>query len=133
MITELIIKQLEEMGFELKEVPEIGYVFQYEESNMLFMPDEDDDSFVRFSLPHIYDVTDDNMTMLLEIINELNVTLKFIKVCALHDGVWVIYEHRFYAGDNLEDLLGHILRLLQFTAFMFQKKVNGGFELDIED
>ena len=32
MITELIIKQLEEMGFELKEVPEIGYVFQYEES-----------------------------------------------------------------------------------------------------
>ena len=48
------------------------------------------------------------------------------------DSVWAIYEHKLVTTDNLSELLEHIIRVLEVTAFVFHKKINGE-ELNFED
>lgn len=133
MKKELIINTLEEQGFKLEELDDLGYLFQYGESKFLLMPEDKDDDMLRFALPSIYDVNDDNRAMILDIVNDLNLCIKYTKACVYMDGVWVFYEHRLSGNEDLNALIEHILNLMMFTTFIFHKKVNGDFEYDNEE
>ncbi len=133
MKKELIINTLKEQGFDLQELDDLGYLFQYGDSKFLFMPDDNDDEMLRFALPSIYDVNDDNRAMLLELLNEVNLCIKYTKVCQYMDGIWVFYEHRLSDNEDIAGLIEHILNLMLFTTFIFHKKVNGDFEYDNEE
>ena len=133
MKKEMIIKSLEEQGFKLEELDDLGYLFQYGESKFLYMPDDSDDDMLRFALPSIYDINEDNRAMILELVNDMNLRVKYTKVCAYMEGVWVFYEHRMSNNEDVADLIEHILNLMLFTTFIFHKKVNGDFEYDNEE
>lgn len=124
MNKELVLEKLEEFGFSVKEIPDFGFVFNYEEINYLYTPDEDED-FLRFSVPNIFDVTDENRALVFEIINQTHLKIKYGKVCVYGDNVWATYEHRVFNNDNIEEIIEHCLMLLQATVVLFHRLVEG--------
>lgn len=123
-----VLEKLEVLGFDIEEVPDFGYVFKYEGLTLLFMPDDDED-FLRFAAPNMFDVTDENRAFVLEVVNETNLTIKYSKVCVYGEQVWAFYEYCLFGGD-LEDIIEHSLYLIRATVALFHRKVEGG---DIEE
>lgn len=123
-----VLEKLAVLGFEVEEIPEFGFLFGYEGLSIVYMPD-DDENFLRFAAPHMFDVTEGNRAFVLEIVNETNLTIKYSKVCVYGDQVWAFYEYRLFGEDKLEEIVEHILLLIQATVALFHRKVEGG---DIE-
>lgn len=123
---EIILDQLKAMGFEPIELGDVGFVFKYEDMNYLYMPDDDDEQFLRIVIPHLFEVTDENRVAVLDAMHETGLMLKYAKVCIMYENAsWAIYEHRLTSTDNLAELLEHIIRVLEAAAHVFYKKING--------
>ena len=133
MNKEKVLAQLEELGFALEEAGEYGYFFKFEGLNVLYMPDDDDENFLRFAVPNIYDVTEENKDLVLEVVNNTNMAIKYSKTCVVGDDVWIFYEYRLFGEDNLEEIIEHSMRLLQATFFLFHRKIEGDDSLPGED
>ena len=122
---EIILDQLKAMGFEPIELGDVGYVFKYEDMNYLYMPDDDDEQFLRIVIPQLFEVTDENRVAVLEAMHDTGLMLKYAKVCIMYENaVWAIYEYRLIS-DNLAELLEHIIRVLEAAVHVFYKKING--------
>lgn len=132
MSKELILAKIVELGFSIEEAGDFGYVFKFEELTILYMPD-DDENFLRFAVPNIYDVTDENKRFVLEVVNDTNMSIKYSKTCVYGDSVWVFYEYRLFGEDNLEDIIEHSMLLLQASYFLFHRKLEGDDTLPGED
>lgn len=132
MNKELVLSKLEELGFMLEEAGEFGHIFKYEELTILYMPD-DDDNFLRFAVPGIFDVTDENKDFVLEVVNATNMAIKYSKTCVYGDDVWVFYEYRLFDNAHLDDILEHAMLLLQATYYLFNRKIEGDESLPGED
>lgn len=123
---EIIMEQLTSMGAAPVELENVGYVFKYDDINYLYLPDDDDEQFLRIVIPHLFDVTEENHVAVLEAIHDTACLLKYAKVCIMRDAsAWAIYEHKLCPTDNMQELLEHIIRVLEATALVFQKKMNG--------
>lgn len=123
---EIIIDQLKAMGFEPIELGDAGIVFKYEDMNYLYMPDDDDEQFLRIVIPHLFEVTDENRVAVLDAMHETGLMLKYAKVCIMYENAaWAVYEHRLTATDNLAELLEHIIRVLEATVHVFYRKISG--------
>ena len=132
MSKELMLAKIEELGFSIEEAGDFGYVFKFEELTILYMPD-DDENFLRFAVPNIYDVSDENKRFVLEVVNDTNMSIKYSKTCVYGDSVWVFYEYRLFGEDNLEDIIEHSMLLLQASYFLFHRKLDGDDTLPGED
>lgn len=133
MNKEKVLELLEELGFALEEAGEYGYFFRFEGLNVLYMPDDDDENFLRFALPCIYDVTDENKNLVLEVVNTTNMHIKYSKTSVSGDNVWVFYEYCLFDEDYLEKIIEHSMRVLQATYFLFHRKIEGDDSLPTED
>ena len=133
MNKELVLSKLEELGFSLEEVGECGYIFKYEEIAVLYMTDDDDENFLRFGLPNVFDVTEENRPFVLEIVNATNKNIKYSKTCVCGEDVWIFYEHRIFGNEKLEDVIEHCLLLLQATYYLFYRKIEGDDSLPCDD
>lgn len=123
---EIILDQLKAMGFEPIELGDVGFVFKYEDMNYLYMPDDDDEQFLRIVIPHLFEVTEENRMAVLEAMHETSLLLKYAKVNIMYESAaWAVYEHRLTSTDNLPELLEHIIRLLEAAAHVFYMKING--------
>lgn len=123
---EIIIDQLKAMGFEPIELGDAGFVFKYEDVNYLYMPDEDDEQFLRIVVPHLFEVTDENRVAVLDAMQETGLMLKYAKVCIMYENTaWAVYEHRLTSTDNIAELLEHIIRVLEAAVHVFYRKISG--------
>lgn len=130
---EIILQELNAMGYETTEVESLGYVFCHEDKYFLYSPEDDDEEFLRIAIPQLYDVTEENRIDVIKALHETAYLIKYSKPVIMYtDSVWAIYEHKLVTTDNLSELLEHIIRVLEVTAFVFQKKINGE-ELNFED
>lgn len=77
MSKELVLEKLESLGFSVVDAHKFGYVFEYEELTFLYMPD-DDENFLRFALPNIFDVTTENRSFVLALSLEITTFLSSI-------------------------------------------------------
>ena len=57
---EKILAAFENLGFNLEDTDSLGYSFNYEGINYLYMYNEDDEDFLNISVPGIYDLEEDN-------------------------------------------------------------------------
>jgi hypothetical protein len=122
MSKELVLEKLESLGFSVVDAHKFGYVFEYEELTFLYMPD-DDENFLRFALPNIFDVTTENRSFVLELVNDINMTIKYSKTCVFGENVWIFCEFRLFGDDNIEAIIEHGLLLLQATLGLFHRKI----------
>lgn len=119
-----IVETLTVMGFEVKGIPKFGSLFKYERLPVAYMPDNDE-NFLRFAAPNIFDVTEENRAFVLEVVNETNLTIKYSKVCVYGDQVWAFYERRLFGERDIEDIIEHCLVLLKATVSLFHRKIEG--------
>ena len=105
----IVLEKLCSMGFEPTLVGDIGYVFNYEEVNFLYMPDDDDDKFLRIAIPQMFEVTDENRIAVLEAMHETSLLLKYAKVNRdKNSGLYMLesYGVKFY--DNIMTTIDEI-------------------------
>lgn len=127
-----VLERLQELGFDVEEVPDFGYIFKYERQPLLYMPDNDE-NYLRFAAPNIFDVTEDNRAFVLEVVNDTNMSIKYGKVCICGEQVWVFCEHRLFGEFDIEEIIEHSLFLLRATIAIFHRKVEGEDFEDIDE
>ena len=89
---EKILEAFRELGFKLEEEEGMGYCFNYEGLNLLYMYNENDEEFLNIALPGIVEVEDDKMLQICALLEKINSTLKYIKAYILGNSVWLFYE-----------------------------------------
>ena len=76
----------------MEEEEGMGYCFNYEGLNLLYMYNENDEEFLNIALPGIVEVEDDKMLQICALLEKINSTLKYIKAYMLGNSVWLFYE-----------------------------------------
>ena len=89
---EKILEAFRELGFKLEEEEGMGYCFNYEGLNLLYMYHESDEEFLNIALPGIVEVEEDKMLQICALLEKINSTLKYIKAYMLGNSVWLFYE-----------------------------------------
>ena len=89
---EKILEAFRELGFKLEEEEGMGYCFNYEGLNLLYMYNENDEEFLNIAIPGILEVEEDKMLQICALLEKINSTLKYIKAYILGNSVWLFYE-----------------------------------------
>ena len=115
----------------------LGYSFNYEGINYLYMHNEDDEDFLNISVPCIYDLEEDNKEKYEELKEKINSTLKYVKAYTLGKGLWLFYERDLLGNEDLEEVIRHmILHLaaaLMFARDSIEKIDNGESDEDSDN
>ena len=126
---EKILAAFENLGFNLEDTESLGYTFNYEGINFLYMYNEDDENFLNISVPGIYDLEENNKEKYEELKEKINSTLKYIKAYTLGDSLWLFYERDLSNNDDLEEVIRcmilHLAAALVFARDTIEKMDNG--------
>lgn len=130
MNKEVLLEQMHALGFELQEFPGMGYGFHYDDTHyVLFWDEEGEESdSVCIAIPNIFEVNPDNRMEVLELVNNIGARLKYIKAVAMNEGMWLFYEYYLNTEENLEELIEHMVRVLQMSLYFFYQQLEGGTE-----
>lgn len=105
---EKIINAFKALGFELEELGELGYGFEYEGAHYLWLANGDDD-MLSICIPGILNKEDAGEWEMLQLMDKINGSLKFVKANSVGDSVWLFYEHELLGEENFERLLPHMV------------------------
>lgn len=105
---EKIINAFKALGFELEELGELGYGFEYEGAHYLWLANGDDD-MLSICIPGILNKEDAGEWEMLQLMDKINGSLKFVKANSVGDSVWLFYEHEMLGEENFERLLPHMV------------------------
>lgn len=118
---EKILEAFENLGFNLEYNDTLGYSFFYEGINLLYMYNEDDETFLNISVPGIYDLEDGKETY--DVLKEkINSTLKYVKAYTLCNSLWIFYERDLLGNEDLEEVIRRMVLQLA-AALMFARDV----------
>ena len=117
---EKILAAFENLGFNLEDIESLGFSFNYEGINYLYMYNEDDENFLNISVPIIYDLEKDNKEKYEELKEKINSTLKYVKAYTLGDSLWIFYERDLLGNEDLEEVIRHMILHLA-AALMFAR------------
>lgn len=117
---EKILAAFENLGFNLEDNESLGFSFNYEGINYLYMYNEDDEDFLNISVPGIYDLEEDNKEKYEELKEKINSTLKYVKAYTLGDSLWIFYERDLLGNEDLEEVIRHMILYLA-AALMFAR------------
>lgn len=118
---ERILEAFENLGFNLEYNDTLGYSFFYEGINLLYMYNEDDETFLNISVPGIYDLEDGKETY--DVLKEkINSTLKYVKAYTLCNSLWIFYERDLLGNEDLEEVIRRMVLQLA-AALMFARDI----------
>lgn len=130
-LNKLMIDFLAEEGFRPHET-EFGIAFKVEGFNYLYFKDEEDEQYFRLMMPAIFQVTEDNEDTILHAMNEVNGSIKVVKLYTMDmDGekgekdtsVWVAFEILADTTPELKDIVPRAINLLQGARIAFLAKL----------
>ena len=136
---EKILEAFRELGFKLEEEEGMGYRFNYEGLNLLYMYNENDEEFLNIALPGIVEVEEDKMLQTFVLLEKINSTLKYIKAYMLGKSVWLCYERELIeqreqntegqlsVKEELMTVISHMILHLE-AAFLFARKAMAEIE-----
>ena len=130
-LNKLMMDFLAEEGFRPHEAP-FGIAFKSEGLNYLYFKDEDDEQYFRLMMPAIYEVTEDNEDIIMRVMNEVNNSIKVVKLYTMEtedeDGksdnsVWVGFEILADTTPEVKDIVPRALSLLRAARDVFFAKL----------
>lgn len=132
-----ILEAFENLGFNLKDTESLGYTFNYESINYIYMYNEDDEDFLSISVPGIYDLEENNKEKYEALKEKINSTLKYIKAYTIGGSLWLFYERDLLDKEDLEEVIRrmilHLAAALMFARGVIDKMDNGESEDGIND
>lgn len=130
-LKKLMMDYLAEEGFRPHETP-FGIAFKNEGFNFLYFKDEEDEQYFRLMMPAIFEVTEDNEETILRAMNEVNGSIKVVKLYTMdmedEDGkkdtsVWVAFEILADTTPELTDIVPRSIALLLGARIAFLAKL----------
>lgn len=125
---EIIVKTLKELGFDPVQCEDIGYCFEMEGINMMFVNDDDDEKLMRVAVPSIFEVSDENRCLVPGMLNAINTNLKYIKAIEVNDSIWLLFEHFLVKYDSLDEVLTCMIYSLQQAFLRFCSVIESALE-----
>ncbi len=110
---EQILEAFKALGFEMEYMEGLGYGFQYEGKNFLYMYNEDDEDFLNIALPGVLDIENENDLTFFQLMDKINATLKYVKANKFGDGMWLFYERELLGGEDLNLVLSRMILHLE--------------------
>ena len=92
------------LGFEMEDLEELGYSFDYEGLHFLLMNNKDED-FLSIAIPAVFDKSNSDELEFYKVMDKLNATLKYVKVNELSNSMWFFYEREVSEDDDFEKIL----------------------------
>lgn len=118
-----IKKEITRLCGKTNKVSSFGWHFTHNDLHYFYPPDKDD-KYIRITIPHILKV-EENMSEVTAAINETNREVKFVKVVILNNGsVSISYDHKIAENENIEDIVSHIIKTLDFASNHLKKKIS---------
>lgn len=135
---EKVLETLHELGFKTEEMEALGYCFSYEGYKYLYMPVENDDSFVSISLPNIAEIDEDNQMLYGKLTDRINSTVKYVKAYTYDNGIWLSYEREIIGEEVLADVIPNMIIHLTAALYFAKKEEsalfnNGDDDCDADD
>lgn len=130
-LNKLMIDFLAEEGFRPHET-EFGIAFKVEGFNFLYFKDEEDEQYLRLMMPAIFQVTEDNEDTILRAMNEVNGSIKVVKLYTMDmesekgekdTSVWVAFEILADTTPELKDIVPRAISLLKGARLAFLAKL----------
>lgn len=106
---EEVLNTLKKMGFELDELGEIGYGFEYEGHRLVYIYNEDDDSFLNIAAPYAEKMDKFDELTYYQVMDHINSKLKYVKAYRLGDDIWLFVERELFEGDDLHAVLMSVI------------------------
>lgn len=119
-----VVKEIEKFCGKCSRVSKIGWHFMFNERHMFYMP-KIGDQMIRFSIPHLINVSDYDMQTILYAINETNRNVKYVKVVVLNnESISVSYDHIAIEDENLSAIVTHMIKMLDFASSYLLQKIS---------
>lgn len=114
MITkkETILNAFKTLGFELENLNELGYSFEYEGIHYLWLANSEDD-LLSICIPAALGKDDEEELTFYHIMDKVNASLKFIKANAVGDSMWLFYERELLGEEDFGKILPAIILHLE--------------------
>ena len=124
---EKILETFRDLGFKLEEEEGMGYCFNYEGLNLLYMYNENDEEFLNIALPGIVEVEEDRMLQICALSEKINSTLKYVKTYMLGNSVWLFYERELFGEEDLMTVISRMILHLE-AGLVFARKAMAEIE-----
>ena len=124
---EKILEAFRDLGFKLEEEEGMGYCFNYEGLNLLYMYNESDEEFLNIALPGIVEVEEDRMLQICALLEKINSTLKYVKTYMLGNSVWLFYERELFGEEDLMTVISRMILHLE-AGLSFARKAMAEIE-----
>ena len=124
---EQILEAFRDLGFKLEEEEGMGYCFNYEGLNLLYMYNESDEEFLNIALPGIVEVQEDRMLQICALLEKINSTLKYVKTYMLGNSVWLFYERELFGEEDLTTVISRMILHLE-AGLVFTRKAMAEIE-----
>lgn len=124
---EKILETFRDLGFKLEEEEGMGYCFNYEGLNLLYMYNENDEEFLNIALPGIIEVEEDRMLQICALLEKINSTLKYVKTYMLGNSVWLFYERELFGEEDLMTVISRMILHLE-AGLVFARKAMAEIE-----
>ena len=124
---EKILEAFRDLGFKLEEEEGMGYCFNYEGLNLLYMYNESDEEFLNIALPGIVEVEEDRMLQICALLEKINSTLKYVKTYMLGNSVWLFYERELFGEEDLMTVISRMILHLE-AGLVFARKAMAEIE-----
>lgn len=112
---EKILNAFKSLGFEMEDMEELGYGFDYEGLHYLWM-NNDDEEFLNIAIPAVYDKSDSKELEFYQVIDKLNSMLKYVKVNEIGNSMWLFYEREMIGEEDFEKLLPKMIIHLEHAV-----------------
>ena len=124
---EMILETFRDLGFKLEEEEGMGYCFNYEGLNLLYMYNENDEEFLNIALPGIVEVEEDRMLQICALLEKINSTLKYVKTYMLGNSGWLFYERELFGEEDLMTVISRMILHLE-AGLVFARKAMAEIE-----
>lgn len=124
---EKILEAFRDLGFKLEEEEGMGYCFNYEGLNLLYMYNESDEEFLNIALPGIVEVEEDRMLQICALLEKINSTLKYVKTYMFGYSVWLFYERELFGEEDLMTVISRMILHLE-AGLVFARKAMAEIE-----
>lgn len=129
---EKILDAFNNLGFKLEEEEGMGYSFNYEGLNMLYMYNENDEEFLNIALPGIMEVEEGKALQICALLEKINSTLKYVKAYILGNSVWLFYERELFGEEDLMMIISRMILHLE-AGLVFVRKAMAEIEKSLSE
>lgn len=122
---EKVLKALEKLGFLLEPVGDIGYCFNYEGGNYLWLYNDNDTDYFVLAYAGVVEKDDISSEAYYSLIDHLNSEVKYVKAYTFCDSISLFYEREIVGEEDFEETIPRMIFRLAHTAAMIQDILKG--------